>query len=827
MSKYLLFLVLSLFAVTASGQQYILSGHISDQQNHPISFVSVYISGTTYGTTANENGNYQFKLNPGTYHVVYRFVGYKERNESVTITNHNVGLNIKMEDEVFVLKSVVVEGKRIKKDTAAYAIMARLIAKRDYYLNEVKEYSCSVYVKGVQRLLGAPKAFLGKAVRNTLDLDSMGRGILYQTESISNYSFQQPNRIKEVTTASKTAGLNPAFSYNKASDLQVNFYENIFAVPGLSNHGFVSPAAKNAFKYYKYKLLGTTTENGHVIDEIQVIPRDLHSATFRGNIYVLEGDWRIYSVDLYLTNKDNELNFIDTLNISQQYIPIRDTIWQPASVQYHFTGTVLGFHFGGYYDCIYNNYNLSPNFPDNYFTGEILKYDTASETKNESFWAQNRPVPLTKREIKDYYDKDSISGVTRTQGYRDSLQHQNNRFLILPYIVFGHSSTYHNRRDSVYLYPFLNTLYYNTVEGYGLNLTAKYTHQINSLQSYDVTPEIRYGTGNKIFTANFNGEYNYDPFHYGKFFGGGGTAILDLNDVGTRSLYFNTLSTLLSERNYVKYYESQYGNFGYQRELVNGVLWTASLTYSNRIQLYNTSFNHIETFSDRQYTSNNPLMPDAPADDHSQLFPNNQALTFFTSFRFTFDQQYITRPTGKVDLPSKYPTLTVNYRQGINNVLGSDVDYKFASLTVAQSYIPIGVIGYSAFQVTAGDFFDRDKIYFPDYNHFLGNQGTTFDPTYVGSFHFLPFYTFSTDKAFLEAHYQHNFSGSLLKDVPYLNNLKLDEIIGVNYLDEQGNYNYSEFYVGVQRLIFRIDYGISFEGNKKYMQGIKIFYGIR
>jgi hypothetical protein len=261
--------------------------------------------------------------------------------------------------------------------------------------------------------------------------------------------------------------------------------------------------------------------------------------------------------------------------------------------------------------------------------------------------------------------------------------------------------------------------------------------------------------------------------------------------------------------------------------LVNGVLWTASLTYSNRIQLYNTSFNHIETFSDRQYTSNNPLMPDAPADDHSQLFPNNQALTFFTSFRFTFDQQYITRPTGKVDLPSKYPTLTVNYRQGINNVLGSDVDYKFASLTVAQSYIPIGVIGYSAFQVTAGDFFDRDKIYFPDYNHFLGNQGTTFDPTYVGSFHFLPFYTFSTDKAFLEAHYQHNFSGSLLKDVPYLNNLKLDEIIGVNYLDEQGNYNYSEFYVGVQRLIFRIDYGISFEGNKKYMQGIKIFYGIR
>ena len=114
-----------------------------------------------------------------------------------------------------------------------------------------------------------------------------------------------------------------------------------------------------------------------------------------------------------------------------------------------------------------------------------------------------------------------------------------------------------------------------------------------------------------------------------------------------------------------------------------------------------------------------------------------------------------------------------------------------------------------------------------DYNHFLGNQGTTFDPTYVGSFHFLPFYTFSTDTRFIEAHYQHNFAGTLLKNIPFMRNLKLDEIIGANYLSEKANPNYSEFYVGVQRLIFRVDYGVSYEGNKRYLQGIRIFYGIR
>ncbi|MFI5158077.1 MAG: DUF5686 and carboxypeptidase regulatory-like domain-containing protein [Sphingobacteriales bacterium] len=833
MKKQLLFIFITLFAFKVSAQQYVLSGRVTDAQNHAIPFASVYIRNSTYGTTANEIGGYQFKLKPGTYHVIYRFVGYQEHTEMVVINNRKVVYNVQLKDEVFKLKAVVVQGKRLKTDTTANNIMRQVIAKREYYLNEVKEYSVAAYVKGVQRLLGAPKAFMGRPVRNTLDLDSLGRGILFQTESISDFDFQQPNKVRELTIATKTVGLNPTFGFNKASDLQVNFYRNRFFINGLSDHGFVSPMAYNAFRYYKYKLVGTTIENGRVIDKIQVAPRLDHSATFKGNVYILEGDWRIYSVDLFLTNHDNGLSFIDTLEVSQQYIPIADSVWQPVSAQYTFSGKVLGFKFGGYYDAIYNNYNLKPNFPDHYFTGEILRYDTASNTKDSAYWASKRPVPLTRQEARDYFKKDSTSRVKRSQAYLDSAQQSNNRLLIVPYLLFGHTSTYKNGIDSIYLQPIIQTFFYNTVEGYGINLEAKYTHKINDFQSWDVTPNVRYGFSNKMFTANINGDYNYDPFHNAKMFGGFGSDVLDLNNVGTRSLYFNTISTLFSERNYVKYYKSEYGNLGYQRELANGVLWTVSMNYANRTQLFNTSFNHAETFSDRQYTSNNPLksyvpgVPDAPADDHSVLFPQNQALTFFTSFRLTFDQQYIIAPKQKINLPSKYPVVTLSYRQGINGVLSSDVDYNFGSVNISQSAIPIGVFGYSSFSVTGGDFFNRNKIYFPDYNHFLGNQGTTFDPTYVGSFHFLPFYTFSTANAFLEAHYQHNFSGMFLNNIPFLRKFKLEEIVGANYLSEKDHPNYSEFYVGLQRLIFRIDYGVSYEGQKKYIQGIRIFYGIR
>jgi hypothetical protein len=829
MNKYLRYtlIILTTLSFKASGQQFVLSGRITDQKNAQIGFVSVYIRNSTYGTTSNENGRYQFKLDPGNYDVIYRFVGYKERIERVTITNHDEQRSLQMENEVFQLRSVDIKNQR-GRDTSATNMMRKVIAKRKFHLKEVKKYSSTVYIKGVQRLTKAPKSLLQSGVAKVLDLDSNGRGILYQSESVSNFSFQQPDQVKEVTVAQKMAGITPTFSYNKASDLQANFYNNIFYVEGLSSRGFTSPISSHALSVYNYRLIGSTQENGRTIHKIQVVPKRTHDQAFRGFVYIIDGDWRLYSVDLTLNSTANALNLIDTMRISQQYVPVRDNIWMPASVQYDYKGNVLGFDFEGYYLGIYNNYKFDFPTPPKYFDGEILRVDTASNIKPSGYWAGIRPVPLTTQEARDYQKKDSISVVQKTDAYIDSLHQSNNSFSPLPYLVNGYTATSRDIKDSLFVFPFIETFYYNTVEGFGVNLKARYSKLFDDYRTFSITPNIRYGFGNKIFSANVRSSYTYDPAHSGTFSFDFGSDILDLNDTRTRSLFLNTLGTLISETNYVKFYRSQFGAVGYQRELANGVLWKANLSYASRTQLYNTSYYPIFNNKDQDFTSNNPLAPLAPADDRSVLFPQNQALTFSTSVKFTFNQQYITRPTGKIFLPSKYPTLTVNYRKGINGVLGSDVNYDFGSIDVSQDKIRVGLVGYSSFKLTGGGFFNTKRLYFMDYNHFLGNQGTTFDPTNVGSFHFLPFYTYSTSSAFLEAHYQHNFSGSVFfRRVPFLRNLKLEEIVGANYLTTRGNNNYSEFYVGIQRLIFRIDYGVSFMGDKKYLQGIRIFYGIR
>lgn len=813
MKPFLLLLAVNLFALNVSAQTYQLTGRVTDMQGQPIGFASVYIKNTTYGTSANENGNYSFNLKPGTYDVVYRFVGYKQRVENINISNADVRRDIKMVADSFILKTVVIKARR---GDAAKEIMQHAIEKRAYYLNQVKAYSATVYIKGVQKLLKSPKQWLGRDVSRVLELDSTGKGILYQSESLSAYDFQQPKKVKEVMIASKTAGQNTAFSYNKASDMEVNFYHSLFHVQGLSPRGFVSPVASEAMFFYNYKLLGSTTENGKTIHKIQVIPKRQHDPVFRGVIYIVDGDWRIYATDLFIT-KDANINLVDTLEISQQYVPVRDSIWMPGAVQYNFKGDVLGFKFEGYYAGIYNNYNLDPQFPEGHFNGEIMRIDTAANKKNDAYWAQTRPLPLTPQEMRDYQKKDSTATIRQSLPYLDSVEHASNQLSPFNFTVTGYKFSERKKGEVLYFYPFYQTIYYNTVEGYGLIPKAKFTKTFDDGRNYAITPTLRYGFANKMFNANVNLAYNYDPPHQGMLFGAFGSDILDLSDAGTRSLTFNTLSSLLNENNFVKYYRSRYAKLGYQRELANGILFNGEASYAIRDQLYNTSANHIFDNKNKEYTSNNPVTPLA----ETPLFPHHNAFTVKASVLLTFDQQYVTRPTGRVYEAPKLPQLRLNYRKGM-----SGVDYDFASADLFDDRFSLGLFGFTAYKISAGKFFNHNTLYFMDYNHFIGNQGSVFDPD-IGNFHFLPFYTYSANNEYVEAHIEHNFTGNIFNYIPGLRKLKLEEIVGVNYLTESNKNNYYEFYFGVKRLFFRFDYGFAYDGNNKLTQGIRIFYGLK
>jgi len=812
---YFLFAIFILAATSTFAQQFNIKGTIRDTDGFSVPFVSVYLKNTTKGTSANVDGIYNLKADTGKITVVYRAIGFKTVEKNLRINGNHT------EDVILSSESLTLEGVTITSngEDPAYAIMRKAIKNRKAYLNEREEFKVNVYIKGMQKLVAAPKRFLGKDIQKTLDLDTNRKGILYLSESQSIFNFRRPGHIREEMISSKTAGRNNAFSFNKASDMNINFYENILMENTLTTRGFVSPIAENALFYYRYKLLGFTIENGETVNKIEVIPRRKNDPAFRGVIYIAEDSWRLLGTNVYLT-KEAGIELLDTLSIKQQYARVQNT-YMPSTINFRFNGGVFGFKFQGYFMSVYSNYDLKPNLPKNYFNGEILKITDTVNHKDSVYWAQNRPMPLTQEESTNYKKKDSIETIRVSRPYLDSVQNANNKISLKKVLLTGYTVSDHVNKTYINYPSLLTSIQYNTVEGFVIKYGVTYTKSLENRRSYAIMPEVRYGFSNRTLTATLSGNYFYDPLKRASAGFSFGNGIYDLNNLGTMSPISNSLNGLLFERNFPKFYKRSFITLRTNREVASGLQAAAAIGYAKSQSLSNHTDFSLFDIKNRSFTSNNPYTPAV----ESPLFPTYKALIFNASLTYTYGQEYTTRPDGKFYQPSKYPTVKLTYRKGIHGALDSDVDYDLIGLEITKDRINIGLLGYSQFFVGAGKFLNNKAVYYPELQHFRGNSSLTASPD-IRRFSFLDYYQHSTNRQYLEAHFEHNFAGLITNKLPMVRKLKLEELIGINYLTQPLKKNYTEYYFGLQRLFLRVTYGFAYDENKRVEHGFRLSYGL-
>ena len=188
--KIRLLFLLFLLPISIFGQSYTISGQITDTDGTPIPFVSVFVKGSSTGVSANVEGKYLIKVRMTDPILVFSVIGYKSEQVPFKLVNEQLIFNTKLQPEAYTLQDVVIS---VHAEDPAYRIMRAAIKKRRSYYNEVKNYTADVYIKGMQKLLAAPKKILGRDVQKTLSLDSNRSGILYLSESQSKFSFQKPN----------------------------------------------------------------------------------------------------------------------------------------------------------------------------------------------------------------------------------------------------------------------------------------------------------------------------------------------------------------------------------------------------------------------------------------------------------------------------------------------------------------------------------------------------------------------------------------------------------------------------------------------------------
>ncbi len=811
-------IILFLFISTISfAQTFVINGSVKDQDNQPIPFATVFIKGTSIGTSANGNGQYTLKVKAGIYELNYSAIGFKSLVKSANV-NSDITLDAILPIEAYILKDVLVTNKG---EDPAYAIIRKAIRERKVYLKETPAYNCEVYIKGSQRLLKAPEKFFGRdlnKVAQEAGLDSNRTGIVYQSESQSVLSFMPPKNYHEEMISSKVAGNNRSFSFNRATDLILNFYENYQNWDGLSNRPFVSPIADNALFYYDYKLIGSTVENGELINKIQLLPKRNYDPAYRGYIYIIEDSWRIFATD-FLISKESNISLLDSLKINQQFIPVGKKIWMPSTVKFDFKGGLLGFKFGGNYVGVYNNYELNPSQEKTNFK-EVLKITKEVNKKDSTYWSDARPIPLTQEEVANYQLKDSIAKRRESKPYLDSLDRVNNKLKPFKLIFGGYNPRDRYKKENYHFDGLLNAMSYNTVEGFVINYGASYSRRIDTVNNRNLfwSGKVRYGFSNELFSANT--KLVLPVLKKQTLSISLGSDVVDLNDKGSLSVFGNTINSLLYEKNYSKFYQKKFGDVEISSALGGGIRGSFRVAYQSNKWLPNSSNYAFKDYDNREFTSNNPFLKsvDFP------LFTTYQNLNLRLGLSYNFSNKYITYPTGKFYLPSKWPVLNFLYEKAIPKLFGSDADYDFMSLGIRKADIKLGFYGNFSFSAEAGKFLSSKNISYPDFKHFMGNKAFGFKSS-QNQFLFLDYYLQSTANEYLELHAEHNFSGFFTNKIPILRKLKLQELIGVNYLSTPNYKNYKELYFGLSYIGIKAYYGFAFDGSKQVNSGFRIAYG--
>lgn len=831
--------VMLFFSVTSFAG--ILKGKATDTKGEALPFATVYVQGSTQGTTANEKGEYQLTLPPGTYKISCQYMGFKQSLYNVTFAgNEIITHNFSLQDQSYEMKAVVVKAN---SEDPAYGIIRKVIKRRKFHLDQVHTFQTSIYMKGAFRNNKMDQGTVfgvkvdesdKKEFSRDMGLDSAGKGMLYLCEEEADY-YAQGNKRRTIIRSVRESGNPNGLGISQMPPV-ITFYENKVRLIGTEGQrAYVSPISENALHYYKYKYEGEFRENGVVIDKIKVIPRRAYEPLLSGTIYIAEDDWAVQGLDLVATQKYG-LELLDTMRIEQVFLPLRKDTWVPKSQVLYFTIKILILDMTGNFLTVYNNQKVNEPVPDSLFEGKTASsYDAMANKKDTSYWTEKRPVPLQTDESRDYIVKDSIRIRDNDPKLLDSIRRDGNKFNWTDPLLGGYTYTSKGNKNKFSTNAVISSgfnswlINYNTVEGVNVAPKLWWTHNIDTGKTLSGQLAARYGFSNTHFNAIARLVYKKENRAWkGRDWSvgiEGGKYVFQYDPQSSVNNLFNTVSTLFYGKNYLKLYEGAGGAAFVSRNYGNGFRWSAKIGYQQRIPLNNTTTNTLINGTSEKLTSNVPATPMAPV-----KWEENDAATIKLSASYKPGYTYTQYPDYKSPNGSRWPLFTLNYEKGIPNIINSKSDFDKWRFGVEDD-ISLKLLGSLVYDIAAGGFLNKNYVSLPDMMHVSGNQMTLAGP-YLHTFQLAPYYRYSnTESIYGELHMEYYMKGLLTNKIPLLRQARVYFVLGTNtFYASQSNY-YSEAFVGLDNIgyklfrVLRVDLVHSWNSFNQPATGIRI--GIR
>lgn len=733
---------------TSAAQNKILIGQIREANSgEAIPFASVRFAGSGIGKLADSAGYFRFAFDAwptDTLEITsVGFQDYKFFVQPNTIFSDTLRLQVSMQEGRF-NTGVVVKAK----GNRGLWMWRRIVAnkkKNDRY--RFDNFSYELYNKLELDLKNVSKEKLSESrvlrkfqfIFDQIDTTEDAPFLpAYLTEAVSDYYYSKtPLRRREVFKATKTVGFKNE-SITKllgGMDQIVNFYNNYIPV---FDKQYVSPISDNGDAYYNYKIADTQFVAGRRLIHFYFTPKRKGENTFEGDCWVHDTSFAIQKMNLRLSG-DANINFLNKLNLIQEYQLINDSTWFLAKDKFVVDVSPLGksnLSFIGrktttYRNVLVNDSTVVRELAKNKILEEVIVPDSASQ-QADSFWTENRHEQLTGSEQGIYTMIDSLMNMPSYKTYRNWIY-----FLTVGYKDIGNYE----------IGPWYNWISYNRWEGYRTRFDLG-TNTAFSKQFY-FHGYLAYGFTDQRFKFQVDGRYliNRDP---------------------RRQLY-------LSWRKDIDFGQSYYGDISQDNIFAlairkQGVPIKFIQIEDRRAEYMHGWRNGLALTFSGAHRNFNPLL-NLPGKADLGTGHGNELATFEAGLRvrYAYLEKFLESTFNRISLGSVYPIVDMRFTRGISGVDGSGYDYSklYGSVSDYAKIAPLGNIYYNVFAgKTYGtlpymllDVAPGNEIYY--YNRYAFNLINRYEyihDRYAGVF------------------FEHNIGNGLFRFLPITRKLKLRQL---------------------------------------------------
>lgn len=688
------------------------------------------------------------------------------------------------------------------------SILNNIILFAPLYEKVVDSYNANLYIKGKLNL--KKRNHLIRVVPSMFKIQKNVKE--YMIESINEINYTSPNiydlKVKAVN------GTIPRYRGEREKMLEY-FNINIYSSTLLSDK-LLSPLAKNARKYYNFLLDSVIEESAGTRYKVLIIPKNKSSQLVQGYLVVNDQTWTIREIEL-----SGKLELVK-FNVKIEMGDRGDEEFLPRKFDVNLYFRFLGNNLDGSYEAFFKYNTIKLNNIREKELPRKKKYDLTESFRltcdssamlvDSTHFAALRPFPLNNYEQHIYSDYLQRADTTL---YKKKPKSRSRVFWgQVGDVLLSDYTLNLSRFGSVRCSPIINPLLvsYSHSNGFSYRQEFKYNRLFTGDKLLRIVPRIGYNFTRKEFYWNINADFDYWPQKRASLSIGMGNGnriyssrVLDLIKQVPDSVFDFSLIHL-------DYFKDLFFTLNHNIEVINGLNLSVGFTTHRRTSIEKSRFVAISPPTDGQL------------DIMRGLHETYISFAPHVRVEWTPGLYYYMSGNRKINLHSRFPTLSLDWERGLKGIFKSTGRYERIEFDL-QHKVRLGLMRNLYYRFGVGAFTNQEEMFFVDFVNFSGsNLPVGWNDDIGGVFQLLGGDWYNSTREYVRGHLTYEAPFLLFRHLIKYTSSVFNERIYFNILCAPKLMPYMELGYGIGTYIFDAGIFVSSRNGKFGTVGFKFTF---